>query len=204
MPPPDARRAGRPADRYRRSCWHGPRRGGECARGGRLDRDHLAQALAHAWASEPHRRYGAGAATLLARIHRGDRWTEVAGAQFGGAGSWGNGAAMRTIPVALVAAEPEHAAHLARQQAAVSHTHPLAVDGAALIAVAANLSLLGQWSATAPLEVLVATCTTPEMRDAIHRIGALPDESSPAEIAAHLGTPTACRLDPVRPAAAAR
>ncbi len=107
-----------------------------------LDQDHLALTFTRHWEREPDRGYGAGTASLLARLSGGTSWRHAAGAQFDGQGSFGDGAAMRIAPAALCAAgDPALAAHLARRSAVVTHTHPLAVDGAAVQAVAVATAL---------------------------------------------------------------
>src|SRR5687768_11672390 len=62
---------------------------------GFIDRDLLAQVFARRYAADPRRGYGGMAHEILSAIGRGEHWAEVAGAAFGGAGSMGNGGAMR-------------------------------------------------------------------------------------------------------------
>jgi len=69
--------------------------------GGQVDQDALALAFARAWLADPGRGYGGAVQHLFARVLEGARWREVSGSQFGGAGSWGNGAAMRVAPAGL-------------------------------------------------------------------------------------------------------
>jgi ADP-ribosylglycohydrolase len=74
---------------------------------------------------------------LLDWIHRGVHWSEAARRLFGGAGSLGNGSAMRVAPVGGYFAEDidaviEHAARSAQ----VTHAHPEATAGAIAAAVA--------------------------------------------------------------------
>jgi poly(ADP-ribose) glycohydrolase ARH3 len=109
---------------------------------GDLDQHHLALTFARRWERQPDRGYGAGTAALLSRISGGDPWKETAEAQFSGHGSFGNGAAMRVAPVALWAGgDPVLAAEVARHSAAVTHTHPEGVDGAAVQAAAVAVAL---------------------------------------------------------------
>lgn len=107
-----------------------------------LDEDHLAATFAAHHERRPDRGYGAGTAALLREFSRGGSWRSLAPAQFGGTGSFGNGAAMRAAPFGLWATDPSEAAALARQGAKVTHTHPHAVDAAGVqaAAVAAALS----------------------------------------------------------------
>jgi poly(ADP-ribose) glycohydrolase ARH3 len=158
-----------------------------------LDQDHLALTFTRHWEREPDRGYGAGTTSLLARISAGTRWKDATEAQFDGQGSFGNGAAMRIAPVALWAAgDPVLAAHLARRSAAVTHTHPLAVDGAAVQAVAVTTALAH--SPTAPIDPVaflnrlrdVAGEETLAQR--LDVVGALIDEDDVADDKARLGT----------------
>ncbi len=110
------------------------------AKGG-LDQWDLARRFASEYLSEPHRGYGRGAMDVLDelgsltgvtgweggedRLVRDDP-TGPASAQFGGRGSYGNGAAMRTHPVALHCAGTEDRAALeevAKGQALLTHAH---------------------------------------------------------------------------------
>ena len=104
--------------------------------------DALGAAFARSWQREPDRGYGGGTASLLARLSRGTAWEAASRSQFEGQGSLGNGAAMRVAPVALHAtAHAEPASVLARRSAAVTHAHPLALDGASVQAVAVATAL---------------------------------------------------------------
>jgi len=111
---------------------------------GRVDQDALAAAFAHAYAADPYRCYGASMHDVLRAVGEGQAWASVTGRQFGGMGSWGNGAAMRVAPLGawfcddldLVVAE-------AARSAVVTHAHPEAAAGAVAVAVAAALSVRG-------------------------------------------------------------
>jgi poly(ADP-ribose) glycohydrolase ARH3 len=105
-----------------------------------FDPEALATYFARAWAADPHRGYGASPphifSTLLAR---GD-WRGAARSLFGGEGSLGNGGAMRVAPIGLLPLPLRQIAELARASAAITHTHPLGQDGAAVQACAAALA----------------------------------------------------------------
>ncbi|RAS64794.1 poly(ADP-ribose) glycohydrolase ARH3 [Lentzea atacamensis] len=106
-----------------------------------LDRDALAPEFAVAWRAEPWRGYGSGTPHVFGLIGAGVPWRSAARATFGGQGSYGNGAAMRVAPVALVATSLHHAAELGRQSAEVTHAHEHGQNGAACQAAAAYLAL---------------------------------------------------------------
>ncbi|MER7759194.1 ADP-ribosylglycohydrolase family protein [Streptomyces sp. NPDC097619] len=112
---------------------------------GTVDRDRLALRLAAAYAEDTHRGYGASMHDVLRRIGAGEPWREVVAGQFGGQGSWGNGAAMRVAPLgAWLAADLDAVAEQAARQSEVSHHHPEAVGGAVAVAVAAALAAGGR------------------------------------------------------------
>ncbi|MDA1383474.1 MULTISPECIES: ADP-ribosylglycohydrolase family protein [Glycomyces] len=113
------------------------------AQEGRIDMDALAAAFGAAWAAEPSRGYGPGAVTMLAQIAAGTPWQSAARAVFDGAGSLGNGAAMRVAPIGLLPGRNlDDVAAAAVTSALVSHVHPEGIDGAVAqalaVAIAAN------------------------------------------------------------------
>ncbi|MFF1342932.1 ADP-ribosylglycohydrolase family protein [Streptomyces sp. NPDC058290] len=109
--------------------------------GGTVDQDRLALCLAEAYADDTHRGYGASMHDVLRRIGTGEPWREVVAGQFGGQGSWGNGAAMRVAPLgAWHAADLDTVAEQAARQSKVSHHHPEAVVAAVAVALAAALA----------------------------------------------------------------
>lgn len=158
---------------------------------GGLDEDHLAATFASHHHREPHRGYGAGASALLHDIQAGADWRRAAAAQFDGTGSLGNGAAMRCAPFALAAAEPNTAAILSSRGALVTHTHPHAVDGAAVQAAAVAYALHrwneDQASTTDLMAVLRGAARTPDMIDQLHRAQELAHAPA-ADAAASIGT----------------
>jgi ADP-ribosylglycohydrolase len=105
---------------------------------GRIDQDALAQRFARKFAMDPWRGYGGTAHEVLSEIGRGQDWRRVARAAFGGAGSMGNGGAMRAGPIgAYFAGDLDTAATEARLSAEVTHAHPEGQAGAMAVAVAA-------------------------------------------------------------------
>ncbi|MBA0127461.1 ADP-ribosylglycohydrolase family protein [Haloechinothrix sp. YIM 98757] len=106
-----------------------------------LDEDVLAGEFAAAWQKEPWRGYGPGAAQVFELIGRGMPWQRAAVSLFGGAGSYGNGGAMRVAPVAAVGTGPHHVAELGRRTASITHAHEDGQHGAEVQALAAYLAL---------------------------------------------------------------
>lgn len=108
---------------------------------GTVDQDRLALRFAAAYADDTHRGYGASMHDVLRRIGAGEPWRDVVSGQFGGQGSWGNGAAMRAAPLgAWHAADLDAVAEQAARQSAVSHHHPEAVAAAVAVSLAAALA----------------------------------------------------------------
>ena len=88
------------------------------------------------------RGYGPSMHGLLAEIAVMPwRWRALAGAQFGGRGSFGNGAAMRVAPIgAYFADDLNKVVAQAELSAITTHTHPEAIAGAIAIAVGAAIA----------------------------------------------------------------
>lgn len=159
--------------------------------GGAIAEDQLASDFAEEWQAEPHRGYGAGPPRIFRAVLAGEDWSSVARSAFQGTGSWGNGGAMRVAPVALLPHPVAERIRLARRQAAVTHAHPLAQDGAALQCAAiaqAAITAGERLSADDFCATLSEHVTTPEFRTALDGIqDVAPPGASPREIATRLG-----------------
>jgi ADP-ribosylglycohydrolase len=160
---------------------------------GRIEQDALASAFAHNFGRDPFRGYGATAYDILGAINRGVPWRTAASEVFRGAGSLGNGGAMRVAPVGAYFADdlPRVVAE-ARASAEVTHMHPEGQAGAIAVAVAAAWAsqVQGRSEKTDDGELLeVALAFTPngETRAGLVRALALPDEATVADAVAELG-----------------
>jgi ADP-ribosylglycohydrolase len=154
---------------------------------GGVDQDALAAAFAATYRAEPYRDYGPSMHRVLAAIADGEPWPEVTARQFGGQGSWGNGAAMRVAPLgAWFAADPAEAAAQASAQAAVTHAHPEAAAGAVAVAVAAALSTRGV-PATDLLPAVLDSTPPGEVAAGLRRATRLSPALDPRHAAAVLG-----------------
>jgi len=153
----------------------------------RVDQDALARRFAAAYAVDPHRKYGASMHEVLSRVRAGEPWAQVVAGQFGGAGSWGNGAAMRVAPLgAWFADDLDVVVREAELSAAVTHAHPQAAAGAVAVALGAALSARG----TPGQELLDAVARrTPqgEVKQGLLRAAELGLRASPLAAAAILG-----------------
>lgn len=156
---------------------------------GRVDHQHLGETFAANHEREPWRGYGAGPPTIFAAAADGTPFTEAAAAMFDGDGSFGNGAAMRVAPAAIAGApDLDRVASLARDQAIVTHAHPLAIDGAVLVATSiAALATADHADAASSIADLDVHLTTDDVRRALRTAIDLADEPDPARVAATTG-----------------
>jgi poly(ADP-ribose) glycohydrolase ARH3 len=153
-----------------------------------VDADHMAACFVTAYERDPGRGFGPGAAALFAAMARGGDWNELAPAQFGGAGSFGNGAAMRVAPVALYAGDdPERAADLARRTAWITHTHPVGVEGAAVMAAAVSFTI-GRHDPVSLPHALQVVCEDEDLSERLWAVADLPSDAGPDHVAALTGT----------------
>ena len=102
-----------------------------------FDGAHMAALFARKFREEPWRGYGAGPPQVFDLIERGVPWDHAARSLFGGSGSFGNGAAMRVAPAALLGFHANNrVVALARQTAVITHAHELGIEGAVVQACA--------------------------------------------------------------------
>jgi ADP-ribosylglycohydrolase len=124
---------------------------------GGIDPVELAARFGRRYAAEPARGYGGGAHSVLAELASGAPHEVAAKQLFGGQGSCGNGAGMRSAPIGAyfcddLDAVVEHAA----RSAAPTHAHPDGAAGAVAIAVAAACVFAGERDPRAILDAVVA------------------------------------------------
>lgn len=104
---------------------------------GTIDEAQLVRSFAQNY--HPERGYGQGARKVLERMCRGRDWRALAATVFPG-GSFGNGAAMRVAPVGLLfAGNPDEVWRQAEASALPTHTHPVGIEGAQVLALAVAL-----------------------------------------------------------------
>lgn len=98
-------------------------------------------AMLIASSADASRGYGRGAIETLRRIRSGEGWREASLAVFPD-GSYGNGAAMRAAPLGLrYHADMDGLKAACERTSRITHAHPIAIEGALLIAAATALSL---------------------------------------------------------------
>lgn len=153
----------------------------------------LARRFAEEHRREPWRGYGPGPPQIFTAVLAGAPWDEPGRKLFGGSGSFGNGGAMRAAPAGLFAYDSlPAAARLARQQAAITHTHEHGLQGAALQASAVAWLVRAQptagWSSpSALLDEIRAYAPAPEFSEKLMFIATLRPHADPASVAAALG-----------------
>jgi ADP-ribosylglycohydrolase len=161
---------------------------------GRIDPDELAMRFAERFRKDPDRGYGAMARRILQQILSGENWHRASTEAFSGAGSMGNGGAMRVAPFgAYMADDPDSSLRgEATLSAMVTHSHREGKAGAIAVAIAAATAwrLRGQPRETAaPALLKAALDLTPdgETREGIRRALELPFTHSSREVARELG-----------------
>lgn len=157
---------------------------------GHVEQDALAARFASAYQADPYRDYGPSMHGILRDIFEGQDWREAAGQQFGGQGSWGNGAAMRVAPLgAWYADDMDAVVEQAERSAVVTHAHPEAAAGAIAVAVAAALAVRGV-SGGSLVNAVVARTPDGEVAARLRRIAEAPFHLDPQMIASTVGCGT--------------
>lgn len=106
---------------------------------GQVNQDALADDFAHRY--DPARGYGPSMHGQLQSVRAGMPWAYVAHSQFGGQGTFGNGAAMRVAPLgAYFADDLAQCVEQATLASEVTHTHPEGIAGGVAVAVASALA----------------------------------------------------------------
>ncbi len=107
-----------------------------------LDPEHLARRFLENYEKEPWRGYGPGPPTIFFSWKRGASWQDELDKKIYPGGSFGNGSAMRVAPIGLFYCDsPEQLRQAAYLSSRLTHSHPLAMEGAALLAYAVALAL---------------------------------------------------------------
>lgn len=137
--------------------------------------DDLARRFAARYVADMRRGYGGTAHEILQALARGEPWSHVAGAVFGGTGSMGNGSAMRVAPLgAYFADDLDRVVEEAVLSAAPTHTHSEGIAGAVAIAVAAAVACReGAGGRDVLLQEVLARTPAGETADAIEQAAAL-------------------------------
>jgi ADP-ribosylglycohydrolase len=155
---------------------------------GGIDQDWLARRFGEKFALDPWRGYGGTAHAILSDLARGADWRRVAAAAFGGAGSMGNGGAMRAGPIgAYFAGDLTTAAVEARRSAEVTHAHPEGQAGAIAVAAAAAWAAAHPSDASGLFDAVLDVVPAGPTRDAIAQAARLPSEAALDDVVQRLG-----------------
>jgi poly(ADP-ribose) glycohydrolase ARH3 len=149
----------------------------------RIDQEHLARAFLDAF--DPERGYGSATIELFQLWRQGVPSPDAASRLYGGAGSRGNGAAMRIAPIAVRFADSARRLRAeAERSARLTHAHPLAVDAAVVQATAVAAALHDEEVLSASREA----ANTAVMRNHLDDAAAvLASGCYPEEVGARLG-----------------
>jgi poly(ADP-ribose) glycohydrolase ARH3 len=160
---------------------------------GCLDEQDLGETFRDNFKREPLRGYASGPPTLFSMVEElGIGYAEAAQRLFGGSGSFGNGSAMRVVPVGLVFHDSPDLYEMARLSAVVTHAHPLGIDGAAVQSKAVALAVQHDPEDTFPSDAfvqdLLGLARTPQMKHKIREVGDLiSSRTHPSGAAQRLG-----------------
>ncbi len=135
-----------------------------------LDQEHLGEKFRNNYRREPWRGYAPGPPRIFSMVERqGITYAEAAKEMFGGKGSYGNGAAMRIVPVGLYFHDSTSLYEKASVSAAVTHAHPVGMDGAAVqakaVALAVSLDPAREIEVNEFIEELIEFSETGKIRD---------------------------------------
>lgn len=143
---------------------------------GMIDEQHVGDCFLRNYKREPWRGYASGPPTVFSLVEqRGLSYRQAAARLFGGAGSFGNGAAMRIAPVGLFFYNAPDLYAQAEASAAVAHAHPVGIDGAAVLAKA--IAQVVHWTPDEPfpwqqlLQELIAFARTREIQNQLQLAG---------------------------------
>ncbi|WP_020125933.1 ADP-ribosylglycohydrolase family protein [Streptomyces sp. 303MFCol5.2] len=155
----------------------------------------LARQFAAEYRRDPGRKYGPSMHGVLRRVGEGEDWRAVTTGQFGGQGSYGNGAAMRVAPLGAWFRDDLAAAReQARLSALATHAHPEAVAGAVAVAVAAALAAAGAGrdapARDAFLREVASHLPDSDVRSGLLVAAGLPERASVRHAASVLGSGT--------------
>jgi poly(ADP-ribose) glycohydrolase ARH3 len=156
---------------------------------GFLDQQDLGETFRTNFQREPWRGYASGPPTIFSMVERlGITYAEAARSLFGGSGSFGNGAAMRIVPVGLFFHNSPDLYKEACISASVTHAHPVGKDGAAVQARAISLAVKLDPREAFPLNTfideLIDFASTPEIEEKILLVQRLIDAHAPPSSAA--------------------
>ena len=156
---------------------------------GHVEGHHLGETFHRNFEKEPWRGYATGPPIIFSLV-RSKEITYVDAAQmlFGGSGSFGNGAAMRVVPLGLLFHNSRQIYEFACKSAEVTHGHPIGKDGAAVQALAvAQAVRLDSTETFRPedfVRYLIDFARTSEIREKLELLKELLNEDVPPPMVA--------------------
>lgn len=156
---------------------------------GGLDQQHLGDTFRASYRREPWRGYASGPPTVFSKVERaGMTYAAAARTLYGGEGSFGNGAAMRIVPIGLFFHGAPDLYKKARLSATVTHAHPVGIDGAAVqaraVAEAVTVERKDGLSVGDFVGALLDAARTAEMKGKLECVRSLLREGAPPLTAA--------------------
>ncbi len=141
---------------------------------GQIIEKHLGDTFAENYNKEPWRGYARGPNMVFTAVKEKQiTYTKAAQELFDG-GSFGNGAAMRIAPIGVCFYEDMNLYEKVAATATVTHAHPIAIDGAAVLALAIAQAMKLDPTQDFPqnkfLDDLIAFCRTSEMREKMEMV----------------------------------
>jgi len=155
-----------------------------------IDQKHLGDTFSRNFYREPWRGYASGPPMVFAIVREsGLSYKEAAKTLFNGAGSMGNGAAMRISPIGLFFYDSDRLYEEASSSAEVTHAHPVGKDGAAVQAWAISQALGLDPEKDFPMERfvknLISFSRTPEIQRKMELLQRLIAQDISPEISAN-------------------
>ncbi len=154
-----------------------------------IDQEDLGETFRRNFEREPWRGYAAGPQKIFSLVRElGVSYIDAARSQFGGYGSFGNGAAMRIVPVGLFFHRAADLYKKACASAEVTHANPLGMDGAAVqafaVAQAAKLDQRKEFPSITFIRGLINFPRTRKIRKKMYIVQSLITEGVSQDVAA--------------------
>jgi poly(ADP-ribose) glycohydrolase ARH3 len=155
-----------------------------------INQEALGKAFSRNFLREPWRGYASGPPTIFSEVEtQGIPYVEAARRLFGGSGSLGNGAAMRVAPAGLFFYQASDLYEQACASAAVTHAHPVGMDGAAVqaraVSQAVKLDPQKEFPTEAVIRDLADFARTPEIKAKMTTVQENIKEDRPPHVAAN-------------------
>ncbi len=154
-----------------------------------IDAQRLGNIFREHYLAEPWRGYGEGPRKIFELVKtEGIGYLDAASRLHQGEGSWGCGAAAHILPAALFHHRDDDLYEHIREIAIITHSHPVAIDGAAVLAraevKAIHMNVHRPFSASVIIERLSALSRVDTLRAKLRLIPDLIEQETDADLAA--------------------